>query len=214
MLSRRTFLKNLATTAVALSLDPFKGVAIAGAEYSNHRLGLSVRLPKNWEFGSIADFAAIREHSVLLDELEDMNEPHPLKDPSNLPVFLFENPAFKRGEFVPAIALYDEPLHEQTPSDQVAAHERMLIGFGNSYTNRQIIEYPYGVTLSGATATWSKWSYLHELENGDTYALSVRSILVFQTSRVHTYHLADDLHSPCIEEDVWSDFLASIAYVK
>lgn len=212
MLSRREFLRNLATTAIALSLDPFMGVAIAGNKYINNRLGLSVQLPDNWEFGSIADFVAIRERTALIDDIAYETEAHPLKDPTNLPIFLFENPAFKREEFVPAIAMYDEPLNKKTPIDQVFAHQHMLNNLGGSYRDMQVIESPSPVHISGVNGTWSKWSYLHELDDGSTYAVSVQSLLIFRSPRVHTFYLVDDLNSPCIEEQVWTNYINSISY--
>ena len=87
--SRRDFLQRLAASAAALALDPFRGIAIAKDRYHNDRLGLTVHRPTGWEFSSIADFAALRDRQVLQGVLNQ--EPHPLKDPHNLPAFLFED---------------------------------------------------------------------------------------------------------------------------
>lgn len=118
MLSRRGFLQALGASAAALSLDPVATVSTHGDLYRNRRLRIEVTKPPGWEFSSIADFAAVREQTLLLDEFRDGELPqelHPLKDPGNLPVFLFEDPRWRAGPFVPAIALYDEPLAGAPP---------------------------------------------------------------------------------------------------
>lgn len=209
MLSRRSFLQGLAGVAASLALDPFRCVIVDGRSYQNVRLGVSATLPDGWEFGSIADFASLRERSDLLDEIED--ERHPLKDPDNLPIFLFENPRYRRHFFVPAIALYDEPLEEPVPKDEPAGHARMLDGFARSYRDVRVRMAPEPIALSGATGTLSTWSYTHDIAN-ENERLIVRTAVVFRGARVHTFHLVDSLASPRISRDVWDRFLRSIRY--
>src|SRR3972149_10171496 len=95
-LPRRDFLKLLAATAVSWGVDPFQGVFVDSDEYYNRRLGLRLRKPPGWEFDSIADFAALRDRQVLQSPIGD--EPHPLKDPTNLPVFIISGPCHRHRE--------------------------------------------------------------------------------------------------------------------
>jgi hypothetical protein len=208
--TRREFLQRLAAAATALALDPLNGIVIEDDIYKNARIGLTVRRPPRWEYSSIADFAALRERQVLQNLLE--GEPHPLKDPHNLPVFLFEHPGFRKGEFAPAISLWDEPLEGPMPEDQPLAHQVMLLGFALAYRDLRLDGSPRTIDLKGTSATLSRWSYSHDLDTGDSYPLSMRSIVVFRESRVHTYHLVDSLPAPCIKKRVWDDFIGSIAY--
>src|SRR5688500_1009741 len=99
MQSRREFLPPPAASAAAMARGPLQGSSAATSVYRNARLGLTVRLPEGWEFSSIADFAALRERQVLQDVIDSLaGSSHPLKDPSNLPVFLFEDPRHRDGE--------------------------------------------------------------------------------------------------------------------
>src|SRR5690606_11643199 len=142
MLSRRGFLQALGASATALSLDPLATVSTNGDLYRNWRIGLEVVKPPGWEFSSIADFAALREQTLLLDEFDDEDFPeelHPLKDAGNLPVFLFENPRWRSGPFAPAIALYDEPLDGAPPRNECRAHARMVARFAHSYADCRVL---------------------------------------------------------------------------
>ncbi len=210
MITRRDFLKRLLITATALSLDPLKGISVEGDLYNNNRLKLSVRKPKGWVFSSIADFAALRERQVIEGVLA--NEPHELRDPSNLPIFLFENPQYQDGAFLPAIALYDEPLRGKAPSDEVAAHMYMLNNFRKFYKNALILKEPVQIFLHGAKATIAEWSYLHEIEGGESHSLHIQSLLIFCEPRVHTYYLVDRSDAPCILKQEWRGFVDSIEY--
>lgn len=211
MLARRTFLQGLAVVAVSLALDPFRYVVTDGRHYKNVRLGISATLPAGWEFGSIADFASLRERTQLLDELED--ELHPLKDPANLPVFVFEQPIDRERPFGAGILLYDEPLEELAPADEPWAHASMLEWLGLSYKDLVVIRAPEPIMLRGASATLSTWSYRHEIGN-ESEELLVRSVLVFRGDRVHTFYLGDLLTSPGISTTVWEEFIRSIHYSR
>lgn len=211
VLSRRSFLQGLAVVAGSLALDPFRHVTTDGRRYRNLRLGLSATLPAGWEFGSIADFASLRDDTKLLDELED--DVHPLKDPDNLPVFLFEQPADREGEVDAGVVLYDEPLEGPAPADEPAGHALMLQGFGMSYKDLVVIRAPESIAVTGAPATVSTWSYTHEVGK-ERRELLVRTILVFRGDRVHTFHLVDSLASPVVGVAVWEQFIRSIHYSK
>ena len=215
MRTRRQFLQDLTTAAGVLALDPLRGVSACAGEYSNARLGLSVRLPSGWEFSSIADFAALRDRQVLqyaLDGLADV--PHPLKDPANLPVFIFEDPRNREGEFAPAVILYDEALDETVPADEPAAHARMLRQLAYSYRDLQVTEEPREVSLRGARASGSQCSYIHELDSGESHHLRVRTLLVFRPPRVHTCYMVDSATHPRIPPAVWDDFISSVQYAR
>lgn len=213
MRSRRAFLQELTAAAAALALDPLRGVSAFANEYANDRLGLSVRLPEGWEFSSVADFAALRERQVLQDAMRGRgDEPHPLQDPENLPVFLFEDPRHREGEFAPGIALYDEPLEEALPRNQAAAHRRFLGWLSRSYRDLAVAEEPREVALQGARGTLSRASYLHEIDSGETFPLEIRTLLVVRPPRVHTVYLTDSSVRPRIDPRVWRDFLASVRY--
>ncbi len=209
--TRRAFLQKLLVTAIAIGVDPLRYVTTAGDVYRNTRLGLSLRRPARWEFSSIADFATLRERQVVMD-MED-EDVHPLKDPVNLPVFLFENPEGRDGLFGPALALYDEALDGPPPEDQALAHkEVMLAGFAASYRGFDLLQEPMVVTVQGAKGTWSHWSYLHELDDGTNMQLSVRSLVVFRAPRVHTFHFVESPTSPRRPEAIWVEFIRSISY--
>jgi hypothetical protein len=211
MLSRRSFLQGLAVVAGSLALDPFRHVVTDGRQYRNLRLGLSATLPPGWDFCSIADFASLREDTKLLDELED--ELHPLKDPDNLPVFLFEQPSDREGEVDAGALLYDEPLEGPAPADEPAGHAVMLKGFGMSYKDLVVIDPPELITVTGAPATISTFSYTHEVGK-QRKELLVRTIVVFRGDRVHTFHLVDSLTSPVVGLAVWKQFIGSIHYSR
>lgn len=211
--SRREFLQKLLVAATALGIDPLSGVVTSGDQYRNDRLRLTLRRPSGWEFSSVADFAALRERQALLDFVGD--EIHPLKDPNNLPVFLFEHPQGREGMFSPAIGLYDEALGGPVPVDPARAHrEVMLGGFAASYRDLRVLREPRLVHLQGAEGTSSQWSYVHDLDDGTCYQLSVCSLVVFREPRVHTFHFADRSQSPRRSESTWADFVASVSYRK
>lgn len=210
MLSRRDFLRNLAASAAVLSLEPFAGISTVGDIYRNERLGLKLVKPAGWEFSSIADFSALRDQQVLVDALK--GESHQLRDPGNLPAFLFENSLYRQGILVPAIALYDEPLRGPTPTDPIKAHRKMLAGLKRSYREFSVSAEPIVMNLSGTEATTATFRYLHEIDDGISHTLSVQSILVFQEPRVHTFYLVDSAIAPRIEAIVWEKFIESITY--
>jgi hypothetical protein len=211
--SRRSFLQKLLLAAVAAGIDPLRTVTTAGDLYTNTRLGLTVRRPASWDFSSIADFAALRDRQVLMDAADD--EIHPLKDPDNLPVFLFEDAHAREGAFAPAIALYDEALHGPAPVDPVAGHrDVMLAGFATSYRNVAVRQLPVAVNLHGTIGTWSHWSYDHDLDDGTSRPLSVRSLVVFREPRVHTFHFVESPTSMRDAQATWEGFLRSISYER
>jgi hypothetical protein len=186
-------------------------VVTTGDTYWNERLRLTVCRPRGWDFSSVADFAALRERQVLPDVL--VNEPHPLRDPQNLPVFIFENTSARDGVFAPAIALYDETLEGSAPLDQQRSHrEVMLDGFALSYKEMQVLREPELVRVRGAEGTLSQWSYVHEIDDGTERQLIVRSLFVFRESRVHTFHMVDSPTSRRVPESAWSEFIATIHY--
>ncbi len=211
--TRRAFLEKLLVAATAAGVDPFRYVTTVDDRYSNTRLGISLRRPIRWEFSSIADFAALRDRQIvggLADE-----EVHPLKDPANLPVFIFENPEGREGLFAPAIALYDEALEGPPPIDEALAHQEvMLAGFAASYRRFETLEEPVLVALQGVVGTRSCWSYLHELDDGTTKHVSVRSLVVFRAPRVHTFHFVESPRSARHPEKTWSEFINSISYAE
>lgn len=212
VISRRSFLRSLAATAVALSLDPYRGVATRGDWYENERLGLRLEKPPGWEFSSIADFAALRERQVL-DQVLD-HEPHPLRDPGNLPVVLIEDPSRRHGTFAPCVGLYDEPLRGAAPIDQVSAHGQMLSGFAQFYSHVEVHRSPEVLRLRGASATSARWSYLHELEDGTSCPLHIESLLVFREPRVHTFYLVDAHPEAVVPRSLWGTFIDSLEYER
>lgn len=217
MLSRRGFLQALGASAAALSLDPLATVSTAGDLYRNRRIGLEVMKPAGWEFSSIADFAAVREQTLLLDEFGDGDVPaelHPLKDVENLPVFLFENPRWRAGNFVPAIALYDEPLGGTPPRNERKAHAGMVDRFARSYADCRVLEAPVDVSLRGAAGTWCRWTYAHETSSGERAVLDVQSLLVFRAPRVHTWYLIDRQPRPHVADATWRKVIDSIRYAQ
>lgn len=207
--SRREFLQRLAAVTAALAVDPLEGISAVDGVYRNARLGLAAGLPDGWIFSSVADFAALRERTVLQDALD--NGAHPLKDPDNLPVLLCEDVRHGRREFAPGIVLFDETL-DRMPADEVAGHRWMLASLGRSYRDLRVVEAPRPVALHGAPATLSRLSYLHELDTGESHRLDVRTLLVFRPPRVHTYYLVDSAEAPCVDPRVWDEFIASIEY--
>lgn len=209
--TRRAFLQKLLAAAAAVGIDPLRNVAIAGDQYLNARLGLALRRPPGWGFSSIADFSALRERQVLIDWLDD--EVHPLKDATNLPVFIFEDLVNKDGQFGASILLYDEALDAPTPPNQALAHkEVMLAGFAVSYQCFDILTEPVTIKLGGGKATWSRWSYLHELDDGVSRQLTVRSLVVFREPRVHTFHFVEPAGSATCVDTIWTEFISSISY--
>ncbi len=175
--------------------------------YANARLGLSLLLPEGWEFSSVADFVALRERAELLDELPD--ELHPLKDPENLPVFVFEGPQ-ERANSQPAMVLFDEPA--DVPADQCEGHRWMLDGFALSYRDLVVSAEPHEIRLAGARGTVSQWRYTHDVP-GQSLRRTVRTLVVFRhQQRAHTFHMADDALSPACGDEVWRRFLGSMRY--
>ncbi|MDR6992904.1 hypothetical protein [Luteimonas sp. 3794] len=190
-------------------------MSTTGDLYRNRRIGLEVLKPPGWEFSSIADFAAVREQTLLLDEVRGEQFPeelHPLKDVTNLPVFLFENPRWRHGSFVPGIAMYDEPLDGAAPRHERRAHARMIAGLAQSYADCRVLEAPAYVELRGAKATWCRWSYLHEIASGQQAALDVQSLLVFRAPRVHTWYLIDRHPDHHVADATWRKVIDSIGY--
>jgi hypothetical protein len=211
VLPRREFLRLVAATAVSLGLDPLRGVSVDNDIYRNDRLGLQLRRPRGWEFESVADFVALREHKVLQDALQ--GEPHPLRDPTNLPVFAIFDPAHRRGDFAPAVCLYDEPLDHPVPRDEARAHrDNMLGGFAVSFREFRVLSAPRPLSLTGTRATESVWRYLHELDDGRSWHLLARSVVVFRPPRVHTFHLVDSADTPFVRSSTFDRFLGTIAY--
>jgi hypothetical protein len=211
VLPRREFLRLAAATAVSLGLDPFRGVSTVEDLYRNERLGLQLRRPAGWEFESLADFAAVQSHKVLQDALA--GEPHPLRDPLNLPVFIIADPAHRFGDFAPLVSLYDEPLDGPVPANEAEAHERvMLRGFARSFREFRVLTKPRQFALVGTGATDSVYRFLYERDDGQTWPLRVRSVVVFRPPRVHTFHLVDSDEHPFAPVTTFDDFLRTVAY--
>src|SRR5690606_12895210 len=213
MFSRRGFLQALGASAAALSLDPLATVTTSGDSYRNRRIGIEVVKPPGWEFSSIADFAALREQTLLLDEFDDEDFPeelHPLKDAGNLPVFLFETPRWRSGPFVPAIALYDGPLDGAPPRNECRARARIVARFVRSDAECRGLDAPSPVALRGAAGTWCRWTYVHEIASGERAALDVQSLLVFGAPRVHTSYLVDRYPAPHVAGATWRRVIDSI----
>lgn len=195
---------------MAMGLNPYLNVKVEHDTYTNARLNLSFRKPRSWEFSSIADFAALREKTVLYDSFE--GDVHPLKDPANLPVFLLENDTHRDGYFAPCVGLYDEVGSLPIPLDRVNAHREMIDVFSDVHRNVQLHQDPRIIELNGASGTISQWSYTHEIEDGAARDLIVRSIVIFRGTHAHTYHLVDALDAPCIAREVWDDMIETISY--
>ena len=210
LLTRRSFLAGLAVAAVALTLDPYRYVTTHANAYGNARLGLSLNLPAGWIFSSVADFVALRERQELLDELPD--ELHPLKDPENLPVFVFEDPRPQRAQCNPGIILFDEPA-DPVPADPRAGHLWMLNGFAQSYRDLVVDQDPHDIDLFGASGTVSHWQYTHDL-SGRSVRRIVRTLLVFRGQRAQTFHMSDNALSPASDDKVWHRFLESVRYER
>lgn len=210
MENRRQFLADLARAAAAAGLNVFANVSVAGALYRNERIGLRLRRPNRWEFESIADFAALRAKQVLADA--EIGEDHPLRDSTNLPVFIFSDAREAEGHFRPAVTLYDETLYGGVPRDQCRGHEWMLEGFSESYKDLAIATKPWKVSLKGTPATIAEWSYIHQIDDGSEIPLWIRSILVFRRERVHTWYLVDSRDKRRVSARVWERFVDSIEY--
>lgn len=208
-MSRRSFLASLAAAATAAALDPFERVVVDGAVYRNARLGLEARLPAGWTYGSVADFVALRDRQKLLDQVAQ--EWHALKDPEALPVFLFEGPSIRRRgvPYSPGIGLYDTEV--DAPDDVLAAPMRLLERMARSYRDLRVVGDPQLLELGAATATSTRWTYLHEVDDA-AQPLSIETLLVFRDGRAHTIHLADHLEAPCVDEEVWARFRTSLRY--
>ncbi len=207
-------MKSLAASAALLALGPYAGVSTHGDLYRNSRLGLSLRKPKGWTFASIADFAALRDRQVLqlaIDEQEEL-----LKDPDNLPVFLFEDPGSEDKDFAPCIGLFDEDPDGLVPScseEEPFLHETVLLrSLASAHREFSTIQPPKHLQLVGSHGTVATFSYLHELDDGRECTLLVHSLLVFREPRVHTFYLVDSLHSPRVHEALWDTFFSSIRY--
>jgi hypothetical protein len=210
LIPRREFLGMAAATAISLGLDPFRGITVTDDQYRSDRLGLELRRPRGWEFESVADLVALREHKVLQDAIA--GEPHPLRDPNNLPLFLIVDPSHRRGDFAPAIVLYDERLDGPVPSNEPAAHAWMLRTFSRSYRDLLVHREPRDLRLVGAQATDAEWRYLHELDDGRSWLMRIRSVLVFRPPRVHTFYLADSDDHPWVPRRTFDAFLRTITY--
>jgi len=216
VISRREALKSLATCAAALALEPYRDVFVQGDRYTNERLGLSVRKPPGWSYSSVADFAALRERQVLQLAIDETIED--IYDPDNLPVFLFENENFREGEFAPGIGLYDEDdrkgaLSPQDPDERLRLQHTWLDDFFARYHRNFVIhEEPVLGVFGGAEGALSKFSYLHEIDSGETHDLLVQALVIYRPTRVHTMYLVDSASRPCIPDRVWNDFMTSIQY--
>jgi len=207
-LSRRGFLAGLVAAATAATLDPFEFVQAVGSQYENVRLGLRASLPEGWAYSSVADFVSLRAHQVLLDEVAEQH--HALKNPEEIPVFIFEHPGHRDGHFAPGIVLYDNSVNH-IPEDEPSAHLVMLRRFARSYEDLDIGTEPEEARVGNVDGTIGRWSYVHEVPSG-RWRLAVRSVLVFRGDRAHTFHLVDDFRLPRIANETWTRFLASIQY--
>src|SRR5690606_24660855 len=125
-------------------------------------------------------------------------------------VFLFEDPRWRAGPFVPAIALYDEPLAGAPPRDERRAHARMVSGFSRSYADCRVLVPPSDLSLRGATGTRCRWTYVHEIASGERTAVDVQSLLVFRGTRVHTWYLIDRHPDRHVADATWSRLVGSI----
>ena len=111
-----------------------------------------------------------------------------------------------------AIGLYDEELDHPVPRDEPAAHRRMLSRFANSYRELHVRRAPQPISLVGARATDSEWRYLHELDDGRSWLLRIRSLVVFRAPRVHTLYFADDDKEPCVPPATFDECIRTIRY--
>ena len=75
-----------------------------------------------------------------------------------------------------------------------------------------MLKDPELIRIGEADGTLSRWSYLHELDDGTERQVMVRSLVVFRDPRVHTFHMVDSPTSWPVSESTWSEFMASIRY--
>lgn len=210
-IKKREFIKLLTATAISIGLNPLHGIVVENNRYSNKRIGLTCNKPSQWKFDSIADFVAIRERQVLNSILPDEN--HPLKDPKNLPVFIIIDPDHQNGNFAPSISLWDEPLESVVPKNEIEAHRGMIEHtFALLYPDVKLVNQPKSLNLAGLKATESVWQYRHILDDGQAWLLKVRSVLIFRSPRVHTYHLVDDTEHNYVPKRKFDAFITSIKY--
>lgn len=211
LLPRREFLRLASAAALSVGLDPFRGISVTDDLYINERPGLRLRRPPGWEFDSVADFAALQGRQTLLDALP--SEPHPLRDPGNLPVFIIVDPAHRRGDFAPAVCMYDEPLNEPVPDEQATAHRQNLLrNYNRSYREYRELREPRPFALGGSSATESVWRYRHELDDGRSWLMRIRTLLVFRPSRVNIFHLVDSEEHRFVPQETFDGFLRTVAY--
>ena len=211
-ISRRSFIKGLIASAISLGIDPYAGIVVANDLYQNQRLGVSFHKPNGWEFDSVADFAALRERQILINEDQEV---HPLKDPESLPTVIIADIKHQQGDFAPAIMLWDEILNHPNPSNlssEIHQHRRMIRNFSHSYKDVQVISEPEQLIVKGAKGTQATWRYRHEVEDGQAYALKIRSLLFFRYPRVHTYYLIDLYDVNYVAPKIFNDFAQTIKY--
>ena len=208
--SRRDFLQRAAAVASACALDPFKYIAVEDGWYRNERLRLSFRKPVGWDFVSVADYAEVMERTRLMDEVP--GELHLLKEEDNVPIVLICKPGRWEDGVTPSIMLFDEPLEEPLPEDREAEHDQAVEYLAVSLRGLRVEAPASRLDLNGETATITRCSYWHDLDNGQANRVETYMLVVFSRDRIHTYYLVDDASQRWVAQSVWNEFLASIRY--
>lgn len=90
----------------------------------------------------------------------------------------------------------------------------MIEWFAEWYRDVRVIEEPQGINVIGAQGTQASWSYIHELDDGQTWHLKIHSLLFFRFPRVHTFHLVHDCSQLYLSPETIRKFVKTIEYTQ
>ncbi len=105
-IGRRAFLRLFGASIAVATTSPLQAVVIDQDLYLNQPLGIALKKPKNWQFGSIRQFKDMKSDQILKDDI-DPNVEAEIRN-SDDPIVILTESNVSRDEFRPSVVVYVE----------------------------------------------------------------------------------------------------------
>jgi hypothetical protein len=189
LLGRRQLLRLGGMAAVVAAADPLALALTSGDRYFNERLGLSFNKPAGWHFLSVVDFqAAARGQRLAVDDPDVLQV---LQNPDSVPFVVVTKFDAGYTDLNPCITCWGEPIEPDLEGD-IDCHQQALRAWARFLPGVSVLAAPTPLTLQcGTAATLSVWRFLFEHDSGRSWHVNARTLLLFRSNRIHTFHFMD-----------------------
>lgn len=208
---RRDFLRLFGMATAVAAVDPAAIAHTSGDLYVNGRLSFSLVKPPGWQFLSVVDYQAARQHQLPLVDNPEVEQI--LRSPDSLPFVVITKFGPNYDDLNPCIAAWDEPIESDVAETDVGYHSVALSAWAKFLAHFVLLQSPHHVRLRGdVMATRSVWSYLYQHDSGREWTIRVRTLLVFRDNRTHTLHFMHGSRLPAVAEREFDAAEATVTY--